>query len=150
MLFFLCCTLCWMLLIFMLSAQEASLSSATSHSLALSFLSLLPFSHVLDYEAILPVANYILRTCAHFSEYFVLAVLFTFQALFYVINRKKRCLFSALFCLLYSISDEIHQIFVPGRSFQLFDIMIDFFGSVSGLLLAEALLQHIQIKKAQR
>lgn len=148
MLLFLSLTLGWMLLIFMLSAQEAPQSDATSYSLARYLLSLSPFHHTSDYEARLSSVNQIMRTLAHFSEYFILGVLFTLQALFYVKDRKKRCLFSTLVCLLYCVSDEVHQLFVPGRAFELIDIAVDTLGSVSGLLLTE-LLCRFRMKKRQ-
>ncbi len=34
-----------------------------------------------------------------------------------------------LFCLLYGISDEIHQLFVPNRSFDIMDILADTLGA---------------------
>ena len=36
--------------------------------------------------------------------------------------------------MLYSISDEIHQIFVPGRSCELLDVFIDTCGSLIGII----------------
>ena len=47
---------------------------------------------------------------------------------------------------LYGISDEIHQHFVPGRGFQLYDILMDGLGALLGLGLYAA-LQH---KRAQK
>ena len=40
----------------------------------------------------------------------------------------KLVLISILVVLLYSISDEVHQLFVPGRSGEAFDVMIDTMG----------------------
>lgn len=37
---------------------------------------------------------------------------------------------SLLISLLYGISDEIHQLYVPGRSFALADILADFLGAL--------------------
>jgi VanZ family protein len=36
---------------------------------------------------------------------------------------------------LYALSDETHQLFVPGRAFQLLDLALDVTGAVIGLLL---------------
>lgn len=38
---------------------------------------------------------------------------------------------------LYSLSDEIHQLFVPGRSFQLMDLGLDLLGGIIGLIIYE-------------
>ena len=35
-----------------------------------------------------------------------------------------------LFCLLYGISDEFHQSFIPGRSCDVFDVLADAYGGV--------------------
>lgn len=39
---------------------------------------------------------------------------------------------SAVFCLAYGITDEVHQYFVPGRSFQLGDLVADTAGGLIG------------------
>ncbi len=46
---------------------------------------------------------------------------------------------SMIFCILYAISDEIHQIFVNGRSFELVDILLDSTGVSVGILIGGAL-----------
>jgi len=38
-----------------------------------------------------------------------------------------------LIAVLYAISDELHQLFVPGRSCALYDLMLDFFGVLVGV-----------------
>jgi VanZ family protein len=42
----------------------------------------------------------------------------------------KACVFMVVFCLLYGISDEFHQYFVPGRSVSALDVCADTFGGV--------------------
>ena len=39
---------------------------------------------------------------------------------------------AGIVCVLYAISDEIHQIFVPGRSGQFSDVLLDSAGAVIG------------------
>jgi len=47
----------------------------------------------------------------------------------------RQALFSTLgFCVLYGISDEFHQSFVPGRTASLFDVMINSAGGFIGVL----------------
>ena len=38
---------------------------------------------------------------------------------------------------LYALSDEIHQLYVPGRTFQLMDLALDLLGGVIGLIIYE-------------
>ncbi len=42
-------------------------------------------------------------------------------------------LIAVLLSMLYALSDETHQLFVPGRAFQVVDLIIDFIGSITGM-----------------
>ena len=73
------------------------------------------------------------RKIAHFTEYLILSLL--------VINAlrnsgvKDRVLVSTfLICVIYSCSDELHQIFISGRAGKIIDIIIDSCGSIFGIL----------------
>ena len=50
-------------------------------------------------------------------------------------NVKYSYLISFIICVLYASIDEFHQLFVPGRSGQVTDVLIDLIGVVLGLLL---------------
>ena len=77
-----------------------------------------------------------LRVAAHFSEYFLLSLslLLPFRL---KLKKTGRSLFlpPVLFSMFYALTDEIHQIYVPGRAFELKDLVID----SCGALLAELL-----------
>lgn len=47
----------------------------------------------------------------------------------------KRIVFALPICILYAASDEIHQIFVPGRAAQVKDVFIDSAGASVGILM---------------
>jgi len=49
-----------------------------------------------------------------------------------IVSGKKIWLLVVLATLLYGISDEFHQFFVPGRSFETFDVMADTIGGAIG------------------
>jgi len=51
-----------------------------------------------------------------------------------------------VFCVLYAISDETHQIFVPGRSAQISDVLIDSVGAIVGILMY-LVLARIKLKR---
>lgn len=75
------------------------------------------------------------RKLAHFAIYFVLGVL-VLQALRASGNDWKRAIPMALtICVLYAISDEFHQLFVPGRGAQFTDVILDSAGSALGVYL---------------
>lgn len=76
----------------------------------------------------------IVRKTAHFSLYFWLS-LFSANACAIILGKNKKRVFYVLaFCLLYAISDEFHQYFVPGRTAKVLDVGIDFIGSVIGYI----------------
>ena len=50
------------------------------------------------------------------------------------------------FTFLYALSDEIHQIFVPTRTFQTRDLIVDAFGALLGLFLFQTLAVSRQRK----
>jgi len=50
----------------------------------------------------------------------------------------------------YALSDEIHQLFVPGRAFQVFDLFIDFLGSLFGVFLYSRLKIEPQSREEEK
>ena len=77
--------------------------------------------------------NHMVRKNAHFFIYLGLGVL-TVNAL-----RKKGIVrykyIALLICILYAISDEFHQVFVPGRGPGVKDVLIDSAGALVGILI---------------
>ncbi len=79
--------------------------------------------------------NHIIRKNAHFWGYLLLGML-AFQALrLNGVSGTKLYLYSFLFCVLYAISDEIHQNFVAGRGPQVLDVIIDSSGATIGIMI---------------
>lgn len=80
--------------------------------------------------------DFFVKKTAHFIEYSILTGLYIF-ALGLTTNWswKKIVLLSCLFSIVYAISDEFHQSFVPGREPKIRDVFIDGLGTLSvGLL----------------
>lgn len=75
--------------------------------------------------------DFIIRKTAHFLEYFILFLLF-FRAIKNTskIPFLKNLFLSLILTLVYSITDESHQVFVSGRNGRIFDVGIDFFGGI--------------------
>ena len=88
-------------------------------------------------EESLALAHLITRKVAHFLEYAVLAWLAA-RALSTstrpALNRRW-FLISLALVVLYSLSDEYHQSFVPARTGSIYDSLIDISGGLSALLL---------------
>ena len=83
----------------------------------------------------------VVRKCAHFSEYAVLGVLA--HGLFRARRREtgERPLSVVLLAVLVPVADECLQLFVPGRSGQPTDVLIDLAGLAAGALLALLVLR---------
>lgn len=76
-----------------------------------------------------PLSFYLERKGAHVFEYLVLAFLLfrTFHA-YSATDRKSLLLLASGLSILYALSDELHQTFVPGREGKLSDVLIDGIG----------------------
>lgn len=77
--------------------------------------------------------EFFIRKTAHMSEYAALGFFSAF-AFAYTFKNAKRFYFGIIFTLLYAISDEIHQLFVSGRSGQVRDVLIDMAGALLGVV----------------
>lgn len=79
------------------------------------------------------VTNFIVRKSAHCLEFTGLALLFNI-ALCIQRSGKIMPLGAIAFTSLYAVTDEIHQLFVEGRSCQISDWAIDTAGAVLGTI----------------
>ena len=75
--------------------------------------------------------DFLLRKAAHITEYFILTFLMR-RAFLGTLTGSVYGLsfYSAAFVVLYAVSDEIHQSFVPGRVCAVSDVAIDTIGIV--------------------
>ncbi|MBC7766022.1 MAG: VanZ family protein [Hyphomonadaceae bacterium] len=80
------------------------------------------------------LTNSQIREFAHGTIYLVLAVLVVNAYRISGYNKRNAYAYTMLFCILYAWTDEIHQIFVPGRAAEFIDFSIDFTGATIGLL----------------
>jgi VanZ family protein len=70
----------------------------------------------------------------HFSEYFIFSLL-VIRALKYdpvALKGKSLFILAFLLCVFYAGTDEFHQIYVPGRDADIFDLMADSVGILCG------------------
>lgn len=114
----------WCGFIYYFSSEPLSISSLRGSSLVQLIKNLFPNDSYL-------LIAFLIRKLAHFSEYLILAVLTYFVLKDYQLKRKALCII--LFCVLYAISDEIHQYFVPGRVMSFIDVLIDSLGALTAV-----------------
>ena len=141
----------WCVVIFMFSANDSDKSSRQSNAVFNAVVEFVnPMYDSLDPEAQLEykdTATFVIRKLAHFSEYALLGIL-AFINLWRVKRLGYRSLFAALFSCVYAASDEIHQLFVPGRACQFTDVLIDTSGAAAGILLVFIFTLLFKKKKA--
>lgn len=78
--------------------------------------------------------HYYVRKAAHIMEYLVLGIL-TVRALRHVFRAPSRALWGAawVFATIYAATDEFHQVFVPGRTPKVTDVMLNSAGAAIGV-----------------
>lgn len=125
----------WAGMIFYMSAQNAGSSNAMSGGLLQRITALFPVFRRMAAEEraqLLSLLHTLLRKAAHWSLYFVLGALGAPLSLCYPLSFRVRAPLVFGGSLLYALSDELHQYFVPGRSCEFRDVLIDFCGALTG------------------
>ncbi len=118
----------WMTLIFSMSQQKGEGSGRLSRLIVETLA-----NHGINLKAIFGESAIIfIRKTAHVTEYFIL-----FQFIFLGLGKgfpwPKRGYFALFLTFLFAASDEFHQIFIPGRTGLVQDVLIDTFGALLGL-----------------
>ena len=127
-----------MIIIFCLSAQVSDTSEETSGS----FIAWIKAFLGIDFS------QEVIRTLAHFCEYAGLGFLVT--NLFSACKQRLMPIISAICSWAYAWTDEIHQIFVEGRAFQLSDLSVDLCGILLGTVVFIILIKFINILKNKK
>lgn len=138
-----------MIAIFLFSAQPAEYSAELSGNVGSIVEKLLSYlKWFLSDGAIIWVKNHI-RKIAHFIGYSFLGGFLLGAFLNTIIKKLKVKIFlSAIIGLIYSMTDEFHQLFVRGRSGQISDVILDFCGVSTGIIIA--LIIYGIIKKSAK
>lgn len=129
--------LLWMLLIFYLSSQVAersnNLSKGVTEVIIETVEKIVPEKDFNMYSI-----NHFVRKNAHFFAYLTLGILVLNAIRRSRVNGGRKSGVATLamafgICVLYAISDEVHQLFVPGRGGKVKDILIDGSGAIVGI-----------------
>ncbi len=137
-----------MVTVFCFSSQEADESQKTSEGLTQKVLMCFESFRNLSEEKqteIIEDVQFFVRKGAHFSIYTALGISL-FSAILLTFKAKFLWLWSWLIAVLYAISDEVHQFFVPGRSMEVRDMLIDSLGALLGILIV-VLIKFIYSRK---
>ena len=123
--------------IFVFSSDNGEESTKKSDGVIVSFAKIFVGHNIEKKEQEKLIARYVsfVRKGAHFTIYFILGLSLISLVKEYRIIDKKSIIIALIIACLYSISDEIHQLFVPGRDGKALDVLIDSIGSLTGIYL---------------
>ncbi len=135
-------TVLWMAVIFLFSHQDSDSSSGLSGQLAAVLVRLT--GGQLDGPGLLRFEG-MLRVFAHGFIFFVLGLLVSYA--FETINIKElpNAALTFIVSALYAASDELHQIFVPGRAGEFKDFLIDCAGIVLAIIFYQVIKTFIDL-----
>ena len=139
----------WMALIFFFSHQPDIESDKMSNGVIEKIINIVEvisnheFSES-ELKNIYKYAVFPVRKLAHFTLYFVLGIFMYLSLKNNTLNPKQLFLISLILCFLYACSDEIHQLFVAGRSGNFKDVLIDTLGSFLSLIIASRITSRIK------
>jgi VanZ family protein len=132
----------WMAVIFTLSHMPGPQSAETSRLVEFLLEQLgIDLSEVFGKHAV-----YVVRKTAHFTEYFILALLVR-RALSDQESPRRQFL-AWTFAFAFACSDEFHQLFIPRRTGTPVDVLID--GAGAGLALAVAGLFMVLFRRRKK
>ena len=130
----------WMMFIFYMSDQPASISSSQSGDFKEMIINTPIIGTIVKPILTSQIGEFLIRKSAHIFLYFVLSIL-VFNFIYKVKYRNnsnsliKSILITLIIVFLYACTDEIHQLFISGRSGEFRDIMVDTCGGIIGLIL---------------
>ncbi len=132
----------YMAIIFAFSAQTATESSQLSQGIAEPICRLIytDFDDMTEQDRLQLVSRVsgTLRVMGHGGEFAGLAALFfwllgTYRRVGIIpVHKGTQWALSTLISMGYAVTDEIHQLFVPGRACELFDLCVDTIGAAIG------------------
>lgn len=132
----------------MFSNAPSNESSETSSKVITTFIEIrdnITNNNTSEIDKIIIIENlsFIVRKLAHITEYIILAFLMYNVLHNYNINDYKLVI---ILCIIYSCTDEFHQLFIPGRSGQIIDVLIDTIGIIIGTTIYYLLIKTKKIK----
>jgi VanZ family protein len=135
--------LVWLIVIFLFSSQVATESSELSGKIVNSIAPVAP-------EIIKSSLTFLVRKSAHILLYFVLGILTANLLVSHKLKAKLVYIYSLIFVFAYAITDEIHQLFVAGRSGEVRDVLIDTIAGAVAIALYLGLRKLHSTKRASK
>ena len=137
----------WMGVIFNFSNDNGEKSSSKSERFLIKTAEIIKHKELTakEKEEIINKYSLPIRKCAHMFVYCVLGILaYLLLHQFYGLQ-PITIIYTIIFCFIYACTDEIHQLFINGRSGQFLDVLIDTCGSLISLIIP--IIKTIKNKK---
>lgn len=121
-----------MFTIFKFSSERDTVSTKRSDGIIIRTCEFVLGRQLSDKEKEIYLEKYVVyvRKTAHFTLYFLLGLTYISLLKEFNLNDKKLLIYTIIFVFIYACSDEIHQLFVPGRSGEITDVLIDTTGGI--------------------
>ena len=145
----------WMYVIFGFSADDGDESQSLSDKITFRVIKVLKPDYnkmpKKEQHTYFMAVSKTVRKIGHFGEYGLLGLLVTGFLLTFagIRNLKKRYIYfyATLWCMLYALTDEMHQLFVKGRSAKIGDVFVDMFGGLVAAVILVAIWKKISKRK---
>lgn len=124
----------WLVLIFCLSSQPVHKSNGLSKKITKVIVKIIEKVNP-SIDLNMGRTNHYIRKSAHFFSYMILSILLMNIFKIMKVEGVEKIFLTLLICIIWAITDEIHQLFVPGRGGQLKDVFIDTGGSILGIFI---------------
>lgn len=125
--------LIWMIIVFSFSNEKGNESSNTSRGFTIKIIQLILNKPIEENEILINNIEKVIRKLAHYSIYTVGGFLIINSVYGIQAKTKGKVIGSISFGMIYAVTDELHQFFVPGRSARIFDVGIDTLGVITGV-----------------
>lgn len=137
--------------IFKFSAQEVSQSDGTSKMVLAKIIDII-FKDINQDKRfqLIEQWNILIRKLAHFSIYTLVGIWSMSFISTFNISKFKKVGISLIIGILYAMSDEYHQSFVPGRGPSITDVGIDSLGVLTGICIVVIIIFMYRILKKQK
>ena len=126
----------WMVIVFYFSHQQGEGSGNLSRNIAIKTIEIIDIRKNIAEESkkeIIKVLEPIIRKLAHLSIYIVGGMLICNCVMQFISKDVISIMLSSLIGITYALSDDVHQLFVAGRSGNIKDVVIDSLGVFIGV-----------------
>lgn len=135
----------WMVIVFILSNQPSYETKNTSLGFTKILVNIIAkttdITEIEKEEVIIQLNPYI-RKIAHYLLYTIGGIFIIINVKQYKnLNKENTIIISTIIGILYAITDEIHQYFVPGRSSKIQDVYIDALGIITGIIFVVTIIK---------